>query len=118
MYNAPVRLGSIGRLRDFARIRHFAAPRMMSVGLHLRIIGRPGRIAGLEQFLQHATSRPGVWLARRDEIAHAWRAGIALPPWTPADAQADRRQHAVKHGGPFPARSAVTAAYQFSRMLL
>lgn len=57
-------------------------PRMMSVGLHLRIIGRPARIGGLERFLDHAASRPGVWFARRDAIAHAWRAGVGLPPWT------------------------------------
>ena len=49
------------------------APRMMSVGLHLRIIGRPARIGGLEAFLAHAARQPGVWFARRDEIAHAWR---------------------------------------------
>jgi allantoinase len=59
------------------------APRMMSVGLHLRIIGRPARIGGLEAFLAHAVAKPGVWFARRDEIAHAWRAGIGLPPWKP-----------------------------------
>ncbi len=59
------------------------APRMMSVGLHLRIIGRPGRIGGLERFLAHAAARPGVWFARRDEIAHAWREGVGLPPWSP-----------------------------------
>ena len=50
------------------------APRMVSIGLHLRIIGRPGRIAGLERFLSHAASRPGVWFARRDAIARHWRA--------------------------------------------
>jgi allantoinase len=61
------------------------APRMMSVGLHLRIIGRPGRIAGLERFLDHAAAKPGVWFARRDEIAHAWRAGVGLPQWTAAN---------------------------------
>jgi len=60
-----------------------SAPRMMTVGLHLRIIGRPGRIAGLEQFLGHASSRAGVWFARRDEIARAWRAGMGLPEWKP-----------------------------------
>jgi len=60
------------------------APRMMSIGLHLRIIGRPARITGLEQFLQHAAARPGIWFARRDDIAHAWRAGVGLPPWVPA----------------------------------
>jgi peptidoglycan/xylan/chitin deacetylase (PgdA/CDA1 family) len=58
-------------------------PRMMSVGLHLRIIGRPGRIAGLERFLAHAASKPGVWFTRRDDIAHAWRAGVGLPFWRP-----------------------------------
>jgi allantoinase len=60
------------------------APRMMSVGLHLRIIGRPGRIAGLEAFLAHTASKPGVWFARRDEIAHAWRTGTGLPGWQPS----------------------------------
>jgi allantoinase len=59
-------------------------PRMMTVGLHTRIIGRPGRIGGLERFLAHTASRQGVWFARREEIAHAWRAGIGLPRWTPA----------------------------------
>jgi allantoinase len=61
-------------------------PRMMSVGLHLRIIGRPGRIAGLEAFLKHAASKPGVWFARRDEIAHAWRKGLGLECWQPRPA--------------------------------
>jgi peptidoglycan/xylan/chitin deacetylase (PgdA/CDA1 family) len=59
------------------------APRMMSVGLHLRIIGRPGRIGGLERFLTAVASRPELWIARRDAIAHHWRARMSLPPWTP-----------------------------------
>jgi peptidoglycan/xylan/chitin deacetylase (PgdA/CDA1 family) len=58
-------------------------PRMMSVGLHLRIIGRPARIGGLEAFLAHAARQEGVWFARRDEIAHAWRDGLGLPHWSP-----------------------------------
>lgn len=58
-------------------------PRMMSVGLHLRIIGRPARIGGLEQLLEHMTRKGGVWFARRDQIAHAWRAGVGLPAWSP-----------------------------------
>jgi hypothetical protein len=48
------------------------APKMMSVGLHLRIIGRPGRIGGLARVLRHMQSRPGVWFARRDQIARHW----------------------------------------------
>jgi len=46
--------------------------RMMSVGLHLRIIGRPGRIGKLDKFLHYAGKKPGVWLATRAEIAQAW----------------------------------------------
>ena len=48
------------------------AARMLSVGLHLRIIGRPGRIAGLETVLAHIAARPGVWIAPRREIAARW----------------------------------------------
>ena len=58
-------------------------PRMLSIGLHLRIIGRPGRIAGLERFLDHALARPGVWFARRDAIAREWRKLMDLPEWAP-----------------------------------
>ncbi len=47
-------------------------PRMMSVGLHCRIVGRPGRMAALERFLQYASRRQGVWFARRIEIARHW----------------------------------------------
>jgi peptidoglycan/xylan/chitin deacetylase (PgdA/CDA1 family) len=44
-------------------------PKMMSLGLHLRIIGRPGRIWALEEFLRHVTAKPDVWIASRREIA-------------------------------------------------
>ena len=47
-------------------------PRMMSVGLHCRIVGRPGRLAALERFLKYATKKPKVWFARRIEIARHW----------------------------------------------
>ncbi|MGI9303252.1 MAG: polysaccharide deacetylase family protein [Gammaproteobacteria bacterium] len=49
-----------------------SAPKMMSVGLHTRIIGRPGRIAGLDRLLRHMQTRGSVWFARRDEIARHW----------------------------------------------
>ncbi|MGH7158761.1 MAG: polysaccharide deacetylase family protein, partial [Acetobacteraceae bacterium] len=48
-------------------------PRMMSVGLHCRLIGRPGRIAALGRFLDHAQRHEGVWLCRRIDIARHWR---------------------------------------------
>jgi peptidoglycan/xylan/chitin deacetylase (PgdA/CDA1 family) len=47
--------------------------RMLSVGLHLRVIGRPGRIGGLDALLSHMTSRSGVWFATRAQIAQCWK---------------------------------------------
>ena len=48
--------------------------RMMSVGIHARIAGRPGRAAALDAFLARALTRPGVWPATRLDIAEAWQA--------------------------------------------
>lgn len=49
-----------------------SAPKMMSVGLHTRLAGRPGRSAALARFLDYAASHEGVWFARRDQIARHW----------------------------------------------
>lgn len=46
--------------------------KMMSVGLHARLVGRPGRIAGLRKFIEHAQKHDGVWFATREEIADHW----------------------------------------------
>jgi OHCU decarboxylase len=48
------------------------APKMMSVGLHCRLIGRPGRAAGLKKFIEYAQSHDNVWFAKREEIASHW----------------------------------------------
>jgi putative urate catabolism protein len=48
------------------------APKMMSVGLHCRLAGRPGRFRGLQRFLDHVQSQPGVWICRRLDIARHW----------------------------------------------
>jgi allantoinase len=55
------------------------APRMMSIGLHLRIIGRPGRIGAFEKFLVHATKKPGVWIATRLAIAKHFAGAVKAP---------------------------------------
>jgi allantoinase len=47
--------------------------RMMNVGLHCRIVGRPGRARALDRFLEHVRSREGVWVTTRSEIARHWR---------------------------------------------
>ena len=49
-------------------------PKMMSVGLHCRLIGRPARFAGLVKFLDHVMAHEDVWVARRDDIARHWMA--------------------------------------------
>ena len=54
------------------------APRMMSVGLHCRLIGRPGRMAALERFLDHVQKHDNVWICRRVEIARHWRSHHAF----------------------------------------
>ncbi|WP_420392215.1 allantoinase PuuE [Acuticoccus sp.] len=47
-------------------------PKMMSVGLHMRLVGHPARAAGLERFLDHVRGTEGVWVTRRLDIARHW----------------------------------------------
>jgi putative urate catabolism protein len=49
-----------------------STPRMMSVGLHCRIVGRPGRLAALDRFLKYVSKKSGVWCTRRIDIAQHW----------------------------------------------
>jgi len=49
------------------------SPKMMSVGLHMRIVGRPGRAAALARFLDHVQRHDKVWICRRVDIARHWR---------------------------------------------
>ena len=48
------------------------SPKMMSVGLHCRLIGRPGRIQSLKNFLEYVQKHKGVWICRRVDIAKHW----------------------------------------------
>ena len=54
------------------------APRMMSIGLHCRVVGKPGRIGALKRFLEHIVAHDKVWVARRIDIARHW---IAAHPY-------------------------------------
>ena len=49
------------------------SPKMMSIGLHMRMAGHPARAEALHRFLAYARSKPGVWFARRIDIAHWWK---------------------------------------------
>jgi len=55
------------------------APRMMSLGVHLRIIGRPGRIWAFEKFLAHVTAKKDVWITSRIDIADHFAAQVPAP---------------------------------------
>ena len=60
-------------LRDTFDVLYAEGGRMMSVGLHCRLAGRPGRAAGLARFLDHVAAHSDVWIARRVDIARHWR---------------------------------------------
>ena len=47
-------------------------PRMMSIGLHPRMVGRPGRVRAIKRFIEYARQFEGVWFETREEIARAW----------------------------------------------
>ncbi|MGI9494135.1 MAG: allantoinase PuuE [Geminicoccaceae bacterium] len=77
-------------------------PKMMSVGLHCRLVGRPGRVQALRRFLEYAKSHDDVWFARRIDIARHW---IEHQP--PGDSEAirpsamDRETFVKTFGGVF-----------------
>ena len=53
-------------------------PRMMTIGLHTRIVGRPGRIWALKQFLDHLKSHTNIWIATREQIARHWQQSMIV----------------------------------------
>ncbi len=59
------------------------SPKMMSVGLHCRLAGRPGRAAALARFLDYVQQKEGVWCCTRVDIANHWRATHPLQSTTP-----------------------------------
>ena len=60
-------------LKDSFDVLYAEGSRMMSIGLHCRIAGRPGRAAALARFLDYVAEHDDVWIARRIEIANHWR---------------------------------------------
>lgn len=57
---------------DWLKHEGDTAPKMMSIGLHLRMIGRPGRIGALDSILKHVTKDRSAWIAPRADIARHW----------------------------------------------
>jgi peptidoglycan/xylan/chitin deacetylase (PgdA/CDA1 family) len=48
------------------------APKMLNIGLHCRLVGRPGRAAALARFLDYVKGHKDTWVCRRIDIAHHW----------------------------------------------
>ncbi|MSU90411.1 allantoinase PuuE [Rhodobacteraceae bacterium 2CG4] len=79
---------------------HHGPARILSVGLHCRLAGRPGRLAGLKKFLEHAKRHEGVWIARRVDIAGHWAKAHPPQAWD-RPSQMDRETFVAKWGGIF-----------------
>jgi peptidoglycan/xylan/chitin deacetylase (PgdA/CDA1 family) len=62
-------------------------PKMMTVGLHCRIIGRPGRFKALKDFVDYISKKEGVWVATRTDIAESFREQYPYQKGYPAKAK-------------------------------
>ncbi len=76
-------------------------PGMLSVGLHCRLAGRPGRAAGLQQFLDHVQGHDHVWLARRIDIADYWARTYPVQPHAFSPSTLSRHEFVDRFGGVF-----------------
>lgn len=76
------------------------AAKMFSIGLHCRLIGRPGKIAGLQRFLDYAQGHDGVWFPRRLDIARHW-AATHPPQRRERPSAMDRTRFVQRFGGVF-----------------
>ncbi|TRY30134.1 allantoinase PuuE [Aliiglaciecola sp. M165] len=54
------------------------SPKMLSIGLHCRIAGRPARLAAVKRFIEYITQHQGVWLCTRQQIAEHWQANFPM----------------------------------------
>jgi peptidoglycan/xylan/chitin deacetylase (PgdA/CDA1 family) len=66
-----------------------ARPKMMSVGLHCRISGRPARATAIDRFIRYAKGHSGVWFARRIDIANVWLEQFGHPSRPLASGECD-----------------------------
>ena len=75
--------------------------KMMSVGLHCRLVGRPGRVQALARFLDYIAGFEGVWTPQRREIAAHWRARHPAPAPRPRPSRMTREVFVTQFGGIF-----------------
>jgi chitin deacetylase len=77
------------------------SPKMLSIGLHCRLIGRPGRVASLARFIDYIQSHDAVWTPRRIDIAEHWTARHPAHAPQERPSQMDRPTFAARFGGVF-----------------
>lgn len=78
-------------LRDTFDFLYAEGGRMMSIGLHCRLVGRPGRAAALKRVIDHMKSHHGVWFATREQIADHWAAQFPVREFPrPSEMSKDR----------------------------
>jgi len=77
------------------------SPKMMSVGLHCRLIGRPGRAAALARFINYVKSHDAVWTPRRIDIARHWQQRHPAPEPRERPSRMERADFVARFGGVF-----------------
>lgn len=92
------------------------APKMMNIGLHCRLVGRPGRFAALQKFIDYVLQHDGVWCARRIDIAEHWKKTHPFDAEAPHPARMDKAEFVERFGGVFE-HSAWIAERAFDREL-
>jgi len=77
------------------------SPKMMNIGLHCRLVGRPGRAAALKRFIDYVKSHDDVWFAKRIEIAEHWAEHHPVDKNVARPSQMDKSEFVKLYGGVF-----------------
>jgi OHCU decarboxylase len=77
------------------------SPKMMSIGLHCRLVGRPGRAAALARFIDYVQGHDKVWIAKRIDIAAHWKAAHPFTPRAAYPSRMNEAEFVSAYGGVF-----------------
>lgn len=77
------------------------SPKLLNIGLHCRLVGRPGRAASLQRFIDYVKSHEKVWLARRIDIAEHWKSTHPYQPTLLQPSRLSKEDFVQKFGGVF-----------------
>ncbi len=77
------------------------SPKMMNIGLHCRLVGRPGRAAALKRFIDYAKSHQDVWFSKRIDIAEHWAEHHPANPQVLRPSQMEQEEFVTRFGGIF-----------------